>query len=223
MYIKNTILFSYFRRWYLCGAEKQSQRVHAHGGAVRRRKGQWITDRNSGTYIVYNSYVTCSNSSGYAHISLLCFPLVYIVCFPLATCLYLPLSPNSTSPTVRPVFNITTVGLVTFQQSACWYHPWTDVVLSTSSDTQQLWTWWHFGDHTICQNIRRILFRNCLIWMPSSGVCQTREPTLLNPSSDSVSHNWVQGIPVLLLSYRYDWTCNLQMFVSLGSLGNQRQ
>ena len=35
--------------------------------------------------------------------------------------------------------------------------------------------------------------------------------------SDSVSHNWVQvlSIPVLLLACRQDWTCNLQMIVSL--------
>ena len=35
--------------------------------------------------------------------------------------------------------------------------------------------------------------------------------------SDSVSYNWVQvlSIPVLLLTYSQDWTCNLQMIVSL--------
>ena len=35
--------------------------------------------------------------------------------------------------------------------------------------------------------------------------------------SDSVNHNRVQvlGIPVLLLACRQDWTCNLQMIVSL--------
>ena len=45
--------------------KKQSQRVPAHEGVVGRRKSQWTTDfsRNSGTYIVYNSHVTCSNSS----------------------------------------------------------------------------------------------------------------------------------------------------------------
>ena len=42
----------------------QSQRVHAHGGAVKRRTSQRTTDFswNSGTYIVYNSHVTRSNS-----------------------------------------------------------------------------------------------------------------------------------------------------------------
>ena len=62
---KNIRLYFYFWRWYLCGAEKQSQRVHAHGGAVGRWKSQWTSDfsQNSGTYIVYNSHVTCSNSS----------------------------------------------------------------------------------------------------------------------------------------------------------------
>ena len=35
--------------------------------------------------------------------------------------------------------------------------------------------------------------------------------------SDSVSHNREQvlSIPVLLLAYSQDWTCNLQMIVSL--------
>ena len=62
---KNIRLYFYFRWWYLCGAEKQSQRVRAHRGVVRRRKSQWTTDfsQNSGTYIVYNSHMTCSNSS----------------------------------------------------------------------------------------------------------------------------------------------------------------
>ena len=71
---------------------------------------------------------------------------------------HLPLSPNSTTPTVQvifrylrpdaPVFNIITVGMVTFRQSPCWYYPWADIILSISSDTQHLWTWWHFGEHT---------------------------------------------------------------------------
>ena len=84
---------------------------------------------------------------------------------------HLPLSPNSTTPTVQvifrylrpdaPVFNITTVGMVTFRQTPCWYYPWANIILSTSSDTQHLWTWWHFGDHTglinlSVNNIRRI-------------------------------------------------------------------
>ena len=39
--------------------------------------------------------------------------------------------------------------------------------------------------------------------------------------SDSVSHNRVQvlSIPVLLLACSQDWTCNLQMIVSLEALG----
>ena len=49
----------------MCGAEKQSQRVRVHDGVVGLRKSQWTTDfsQNSGIYIVYNSHVTCSNSS----------------------------------------------------------------------------------------------------------------------------------------------------------------
>ena len=55
MYVyKNIRLYFYFRRWYLCGAEKELQRVRAHEGAVGRWKSQWTTDFswNSGTYIV---------------------------------------------------------------------------------------------------------------------------------------------------------------------------
>ena len=49
----------------MCGAEEQSQRVRSHEGVIGSRKSQWTPDfsQNSGTYIVYNSYMTCSNSS----------------------------------------------------------------------------------------------------------------------------------------------------------------
>ena len=108
-------LYFYFRRWYLCGAEKQSQRVRAHGGAVGRRKNQWTTDfsRNSGTYIVYNSQVTFLFfvNQCYAHISLICFPLVMLsashwLLAQVRFCgrTHLPLSPNSTTPTVQVIF-----------------------------------------------------------------------------------------------------------------------
>ena len=76
---------------------------------------------------------------------------------------HLPLSPDSTTPTVQvifrylrpdaPVFNRIKVGMVTFRQSPCWYYAWMHVVVSTSSDTQHLWTWWHFGDHTSLINL----------------------------------------------------------------------
>ena len=113
---KNIRLYFYFRRWYLCGAEKQSQRVLAHEGAVGRRKSHWTTDlcRNSGTYIVYNSHVQqflFFVNYGYAHFSLLCFPLVMLSAshWLLAQSRFcgrthLPLSPNSTTPTVQVIF-----------------------------------------------------------------------------------------------------------------------
>ena len=151
----------------MCGAEKQLQRVCTHRGAVRRWKSQWTTDfsRNSGTYIVYNSHVTCSNSSfsltmvvPTSHFPLVRLSASHWLLAQVRFCgrTHLPLSLNSITPTVQvifwylrpdaPVFNITTVGMVTFRQSLCWYYPWADVALSTSSDTQHLWTW-HFGDH----------------------------------------------------------------------------
>ena len=58
---------------------------------------------------------------------------------------------------------------------------------------------------------------------PSLGVFRTWEPSrnfIVSTEvacSDSVSHNQVQvlSIPVLLLDCSQDWTCNLQMIVSL--------
>ena len=173
----------------LVWSRKQSQRVRAHGGAVRRRKSQWTTDfsRNSETYIVYNSHVTCSNSS----FSLtMVTPTSHLFAFHWLCCLlpigYLP-KPGSVGVRIchyhriQPrllfgwlsdifdrmhLFSTSTVftaivGMVTFRQSPCWYYPWADVAVSISSDTQHLWTWWHFGEHTglinlSVNNIRRI-------------------------------------------------------------------
>ena len=181
---KNIRLYFYFQRWYLCGVEKQSQRVHAHGGDVGRWKRQWTTDfsRNSGTYIVYNSHVTFSLT--------MVTPTSHFFAFHWLCCLlpigYLP-KPSSVGVRIchyhriqpRPpfrwfsdifdrmhLFSTSTIFtaplyMVTFRQSPCWYYPWLDVAVSTSSDTQHLWTWWHFGDHTSLinlsvNNIRRI-------------------------------------------------------------------
>ena len=62
---KKSAIYFYSWRWYLCEPEKQSQRVRAHERVVGKRKSQWTTEfsQNSGTYIVYNSHVTCINSS----------------------------------------------------------------------------------------------------------------------------------------------------------------
>ena len=127
--------------------------------------------RNLGTYIVYNSHVTCSNSS---FLLTMVTPTSHFFDFHWLCCLlpigYLP-KPGFVGVRIchyhriqpRPPFRwfsdifdrthlfststvfITTVGMVKFWQSPCWYYPWVDVVVSTSSD---LWTWWHFGDLT---------------------------------------------------------------------------
>ena len=165
----------------MCGAEKQSQRVCAHEGAVGRLKSEWTTDfsRNLGTYIVYNSQVTRSNSS----FSLtMVTPTSHFFAFHWLCCL-LPIGylPNPASVGVRichyhriqprpqfrrysdifdrmHLFSISTVftapvGMVTFRLSHYWYYPWADAAVLTSSDTQHLWTWWHFGDHTSLVNL----------------------------------------------------------------------
>ena len=153
-----------------------------------RRDSEQVTfSRNSRTYIVYNSHVTCSNSS---FLLTMVTPISHFFAFHWLCCLlpigYLP-KPGSVGVRIchyhriqpRPLFRwfsdifdqmhlfststvfTATVGMVTFWQSLCWYHPWADVAMSTSSDTQYLWTWWHFGDHTSLinlsvNNIRRI-------------------------------------------------------------------
>ena len=156
---KNIRLYFYFWRWYLSGAEKQSQRVRAHEGVVGRRKSQWTTDfsRNSETYIVYNSHVTCSNSS----FSLtMVTPTSHFFAFHWLCCLlpigYLP-KPGSVGVHICYHHRIEPrpQGKVIFR----YLRP--DAAVSTSSDKQHLWTWWHFGDHASLinlsvKNIRRI-------------------------------------------------------------------
>ena len=167
MYVfKNRRLYFYFWRWYLCGAEKESQRVHAHEGVVGRWKSQWATgfSRNLGAYIVYNSHVTSSNSSFsltmvtpmfhfFAFHSLCCLLLIGYLPKPgsvgVRICHYHQIQPR---PQVKVIFQylwpdapVSTstvftapVGMVTFRQSPCWYYPWADAAVSTSSDTQHL-------------------------------------------------------------------------------------
>ena len=186
---KNIRLYSYFRQWYLCGTEKQSQRVRTRGGAVGRWKSQWTTDfnRNSGTYIVYNSHVTCSNSSFsltmvtptshfFAFYWLCCLlPIGYLHkpgSVGVHICHYHWIQPRPPFRGFYDIFNwmhlcststvfTAPLCMVTFQQSPCWYYPSADEAVTTSSDTQHLWTWWHFGNHTSLinlsfNNIRRI-------------------------------------------------------------------
>ena len=169
---KNVRSYFYSWRWYLCGAEKQSLRVRAHEGVVGRRKSKWTTNfsRNSGTYIVYNSHVTCSDSSiSLNMVTLTSYFFAFICLLPIG---YLP-KPGSVGvhicyhqqiqprPQVKVIFQnlqpdapVSTstvftapVGMVTFRQSPSWYYPRADAAVSQSTDTQHLWTWWHFGNH----------------------------------------------------------------------------
>ena len=102
--------------------------------AVGRLKSLWITDlsRNSGTYIVYNSHVTCSNSTfsltmvmPTSHFFALLF-IGYVVCFPLATCSSLVLWAYA-SATITEFndahcsgdFPISSTGCTCFQHNNC--------------------------------------------------------------------------------------------------------
>ena len=161
--------------------QKSNRSEFAHTEELSGDGSQWTTDlsRNSGTYIVYNSHVTCSN---YSFSLTMVTPTSHFFAFHWLYCLlpigYLPKPGSvgirichyhriSTTPIVQvifqylrpdaPVFNIHRIHnicrMVIFRQSPCWYYPWADVAVSTSSDTQHLWTWWHFGDHTGLLNL----------------------------------------------------------------------
>ena len=72
---------------------------------------------------------------------------------------------------------------------------------------------------TLFQLICPLAFSRCL---SSSGTYTELQTMSFIEStgvacSNSVNHNWVQvlSIPVLLLTCSKDWTCNLQMIVSL--------
>ena len=162
--------------------QKSNRRVRAHGGAVGRQKSQWTTDfsRNSGTYIVYNSHMTCSNSSfsltmvtptsHFFALHWLCclLPICYLpkpgsvgVCI----CHYHQIQPRPPFRWFSDIFDqmhlfststvFTTVGMVTFRQSPCWYYPWADIVVSilwyTVPVDMMTFRWSHRLYQSICQ------------------------------------------------------------------------
>ena len=137
-----------------------------------RWKRQWTTDFswNSGTYIVYNSHnssfsltMVTPTSHFFAFHWLCCLlPINYLPkpgSLGIRICHYHRIQPHPQFRWYSNIFNrmhlfststifTAPVGMVTFWQSPCWYHPWVDATVSTSSDIQHLWTWGHFGDHT---------------------------------------------------------------------------
>ena len=124
-------------------SREQSQRVRANGGAVGRRTSQWTTDfsRNSGTYIVYNSHVTCSNSS----FSLtMVMPTSQFFAFHWLCCLlpigYLP-KPSSVGVRICHYHRIQRGPLFR------WFSDIFDRMHLFS--TSQLWAWWYFGNHLV--------------------------------------------------------------------------
>ena len=131
----------------MCGAEKQSQRVRAHEGAVRRRKSQWTTDfsRNSGTYIVFNSHMTCSNSS----FSLtMVTPMSHFLAVHWLCCL-LPIGylPNLVlwayaSATITEFNHSHSSGDIPISLTGC-------PCFQHQPYSQRLWAWWHFGNHLV--------------------------------------------------------------------------
>ena len=121
------------------------QRVCTYEGVVGRQKSQWTTDfsRNSGTYIIYNSHVTCSNSS----FSLtMVTPTSHFFAFHWLCCLlpigYLP-KPGSVGVRICTEFN--------HVHGSRWYSDIFDRMhlFQHPPYSQHLWAWWHFSNHLV--------------------------------------------------------------------------
>ena len=89
---KNIRLYFYFRRWYCV-----EQKAIAENSRTRRSCQETDETVNNWLWAKFGNLHSLQLSRdlqqflffvnhGYAHISLLCFPLFYVVCFPLATC-----------------------------------------------------------------------------------------------------------------------------------------
>ena len=171
---KNIRLYFYFGD--ICVEQKSNRREFTHTKELSgdRRASEQLTLAEIRELTVYNSDVTYSNST--FSLTMVTTTSHFFV-FHWLCCLipigYLP-KPGSVGVCIchyhriqpRPqfrwysdifgqvhLFSISTVftapvGMVTFRQSPCWYYASAGAALSTSSDTQHLWTWWYFGDHT---------------------------------------------------------------------------
>ena len=144
MYLKRLYFHSWW--WYLCGAEKQSQRISTHEGTVGRQKSQWTTNfsRNSGTYIVYNSHVTCSNSS--FSLTMVTHTSHFFVFHWLCCLLPIGYLPKPGSVGVRISHNHRIQPRP--QVKVIFRYLRLDAPVSTSY-SQHLWAWWHIGNHLV--------------------------------------------------------------------------
>ena len=164
MYVyKNIRLYFYFCH-DTCVEQKSNRREFAHTKELSGdgRASEQLTLAES--YIVYNSHVTCGNSS-FSLTTVI--PMSHFFAFHWLCCLlpigYLPKLGSvgvhichhhriQSRPQVKVIFRylrpdapVSTstvftapVGMVTFWQSPCWYYPWADAAVSTSTDTQHL-------------------------------------------------------------------------------------
>ena len=146
----------------MCWAEKQSQRVHAHEGIIGRRKSQWTTDfrQNSGTYIVYNSHVTCNNS----YFSLVMamptshFPVFHWLEFTFMCCLFpivylhgrTHVSPVAEFNHVHSQGDISTITLLTLSSTG-WSYQHNRRYENTCRAS------WHSGNHYQCISWQHLL------------------------------------------------------------------
>ena len=129
---------------------------------LRSWKSQWTTDfsQNSGTYIVYDSHVTCSNSSfslfrDYAYVLLLCFPLVTVHVHVLLVPHWLLVQAQFYGRTYPPPF-----AEFNHVHRSRWYsdNHLVDIIgrmkLSTTSTVfNTCRTWWHSGNHSDLINV----------------------------------------------------------------------
>ena len=175
---KNIRLYFYFRRWYLCRAESNLREfAHTEELSGDGRASEQLFSRNSGTYIVYNSHVTCSNSS----FSLtMVMPTSHFFAFHWLCCLlpigYLP-KPRSVGVCIyhyhriqrRPLFGdfpISSTGCTCFQHNNCGhgdisaitllilslsgYDP-VNILWCTGTVDMMTFRWLHRSNQYICQ------------------------------------------------------------------------
>ena len=140
-----------------CVEQKSNRREFAHmKGSLGIRREWWTTDfsQNLGTFIVYNSHMTCSNSSFSLVMvtSMSHFFVFHWLQFTSMCCLfpigYLP-KPTSRGRHIchHSLSLITSIGQGDILKSPCWYYLCPgEAVNNTCWYNNTCRTWWHSGN-----------------------------------------------------------------------------
>ena len=152
---KNIRLYFYSWRWYLCGAEKQSQRVRTHEGVVGRAVNNWLYPKFGNLYSLQlprdQQQFLFFIGYGYAHVSL-CFPLVTVHVHVLLVPYWLLAQAHFYGWMYPPPF-----AEFNYVHRSRWYsdNHLDDIVFgwmklsTTSAVFNTCRTWWHSGNHFV--------------------------------------------------------------------------